>query len=579
MELEGALQRISLTNLPNAADVQLVSSSLVRISAELEHLEAVTTRVHAQLAEAKAALNRLQKTLHSLDRKRDKLKETVHSSRRLLADVSSPGRRIPTEILQEIFRLGLHTFPVVHGSVAPLLYGQVCRQWREVAHATPELWANIHITIPLTVGPGDSEGVLFSRGASLLESVTSWLDRAWGRPLRISIFTKPPSWNQQLIGFLSRFLARIGAYFEKCTYLSMVVPFECLDFLPSIEAMPILERVNLSHSCMPAIFDPPASFDPDVLSGLIYAPRLQNLSLSSWPNEVFRPIAKWGGLRYLTLRITSDDTFGPSEALNILTECSRLQSFTLVMSCTRWRWADTTAWAVPLEMSALRELRMDIVFSNFLGTFLSNIRLPAIRQLEVGIQRTLDEDDACQLLLRLRQALQLHQDLDALQLTAKRSPGHIMSPRLRQFIYAFLGVVPALSHLTLDMGSKLIHEEVLTALSVVNPLPRHGGPCPRLTEVVLLDQNDSLGPPDNSVLEAFLLSRLSPHEPNIPLRRFISPLRPSASCMTALQEFDGRLEIGVPPIASDTITRPQHFNSPFACAPSSLETTDANPSS
>ncbi|EKM75403.1 hypothetical protein AGABI1DRAFT_46506, partial [Agaricus bisporus var. burnettii JB137-S8] len=62
----------------------------------------------------------------------------------------SPIRRLIPEILQEIFWLCL---PVAHNSVlsaeeAPLLLGQVCHRWRQVAYSTPKLWCSLHISVP-----------------------------------------------------------------------------------------------------------------------------------------------------------------------------------------------------------------------------------------------------------------------------------------------------------------------------------------------------------------------------------------------------------------------------------------------
>ncbi|KAJ8582540.1 hypothetical protein M405DRAFT_750112, partial [Rhizopogon salebrosus TDB-379] len=54
----------------------------------------------------------------------------------------SPASYLPTEILQCIFKACLRSRDYVEPNIrsAPLLLCQICRRWRDVAEATPELW-------------------------------------------------------------------------------------------------------------------------------------------------------------------------------------------------------------------------------------------------------------------------------------------------------------------------------------------------------------------------------------------------------------------------------------------------------
>ncbi|KAJ8585946.1 hypothetical protein M405DRAFT_744431, partial [Rhizopogon salebrosus TDB-379] len=54
----------------------------------------------------------------------------------------SPASYLPTEILQHIFKTCLRDNHYVEPDIrcAPLLLCYVCRRWRDVAEATPELW-------------------------------------------------------------------------------------------------------------------------------------------------------------------------------------------------------------------------------------------------------------------------------------------------------------------------------------------------------------------------------------------------------------------------------------------------------
>ncbi|KAJ6554425.1 hypothetical protein B0H19DRAFT_868891, partial [Mycena capillaripes] len=52
-----------------------------------------------------------------------------------------PILTLPTEITVEIFTHCLPDEPCVpRTDTAPLLLGRICRTWREISLATPELW-------------------------------------------------------------------------------------------------------------------------------------------------------------------------------------------------------------------------------------------------------------------------------------------------------------------------------------------------------------------------------------------------------------------------------------------------------
>jgi hypothetical protein len=61
-----------------------------------------------------------------------------------------PVLTLPNEIVSEIF---LHTLPSAlsdhcpSSTQGPLLLGQICRKWREIALFTPALWSNIALTL------------------------------------------------------------------------------------------------------------------------------------------------------------------------------------------------------------------------------------------------------------------------------------------------------------------------------------------------------------------------------------------------------------------------------------------------
>ena len=104
---------------------------------ELQEISRVLVEPQARLARMNDEIERAQAALDELERQRDKLVRHIDQYRAL----TSPIRRIPREILQEIF---INCLPADRPAVmsereAPLLIGRVCSGWRSISQSTPEL--------------------------------------------------------------------------------------------------------------------------------------------------------------------------------------------------------------------------------------------------------------------------------------------------------------------------------------------------------------------------------------------------------------------------------------------------------
>ena len=143
-------------------------------------------------------INRLDALLREQKAKRQEMQNAVDQYNIII----SPVRRLPPDILQEIFWhcLPSHRNPVMISSEAPLLLTRICSSWRSTAYASPNIWSKLHI--PLPGDPGIStgyevfrdEGVLIrrcERFAQLMRSrcvvVREWLSRSGTCPLSLSI--------------------------------------------------------------------------------------------------------------------------------------------------------------------------------------------------------------------------------------------------------------------------------------------------------------------------------------------------------------------------------------------------------
>ncbi|KAL0579840.1 hypothetical protein V5O48_002148 [Marasmius crinis-equi] len=81
----------------------------------------------------------VRNVLAELRARRDALSQT---RARLEAMIRPSIRRLPTEILMDIFRI---TCEDNHKGTMPVLrLGGVCRRWRSITHASPALWSNIN---------------------------------------------------------------------------------------------------------------------------------------------------------------------------------------------------------------------------------------------------------------------------------------------------------------------------------------------------------------------------------------------------------------------------------------------------
>ncbi|KAF8150380.1 hypothetical protein K438DRAFT_2027209 [Mycena galopus ATCC 62051] len=93
----------------------------------------------ARLAEIDIEISSLERALFSLRERRAQVQERLDSCR-------YPVLTLPTEITSNIFINFLPVYPAcppLMGPSSPTLLTQICRHWRQIAVATPELWRAI----------------------------------------------------------------------------------------------------------------------------------------------------------------------------------------------------------------------------------------------------------------------------------------------------------------------------------------------------------------------------------------------------------------------------------------------------
>lgn len=245
-------------------------------------------------------VNQLQHKFDSLSLEKQGLNAFVEGHRRFL----SPARRLLPEILQEIF---YHCLPTAHNAVmyareAPLLLGQVCSQWRQIACSTPKLWSSIHIVV--------TPPLLSYRSSDIArqEAISAWLSRSGALPLSISMSTSGFGFSRHPRALINDqvqpFLDRITPFAQRWKSIHFTLRwFEWTDFFTQFSAsdLPLLESLHIEGYRRRRDM---SEFDFSSLSredGVLQAPRLRNLSLSSYLHRLLELRVRWKNLTCLDL--------------------------------------------------------------------------------------------------------------------------------------------------------------------------------------------------------------------------------------------------------------------------------------
>lgn len=144
---------------------KILSTNEIPDDSEYEAIRTVVSHTQTDLRLLDSEIAQVQTVLDGLRTKRAAIQQ--------FADAHAVQiRRVPVEILANIFMLCLPTHPGSDPKQAPLLLGQVCRSWRKISLSTPLLWSRIRI------GKVGNEG---ERSGAL----RMWLERSGDCPLSL----------------------------------------------------------------------------------------------------------------------------------------------------------------------------------------------------------------------------------------------------------------------------------------------------------------------------------------------------------------------------------------------------------
>lgn len=129
-----------------------------------------TSLVHTAIADAESTLKQLDTNIARLQENRIDCLEKLLKLKALMA----PIRRIPPEIMAEIFWWSLPDNPSPSVSSPPLLLGRICSGWRTITLSTAKLWSSLTMTPP-------------EIAQSTEIAMKTWLTRAGSCPLTLDI--------------------------------------------------------------------------------------------------------------------------------------------------------------------------------------------------------------------------------------------------------------------------------------------------------------------------------------------------------------------------------------------------------
>ncbi|KIM41000.1 hypothetical protein M413DRAFT_37267, partial [Hebeloma cylindrosporum] len=172
--------------------------------------------------------------------------------------ILSPIRRIPTDILHEIFSYcpTTHRNPVMSTKEAPLILTQICRSWRSVALSCPCIWARIHTPGAFDEDEFQAHGLpCYETMQMRCEHIQTWLSRSATFPISVSIdypysrwdpSDRQTSWEEKIV---KRLFETLSPFAPRWKDVEIRLPADLhphLEALIPVENLPNLRNLKIS---------------------------------------------------------------------------------------------------------------------------------------------------------------------------------------------------------------------------------------------------------------------------------------------------------------------------------------------
>ncbi|KAJ7616768.1 hypothetical protein DFH06DRAFT_1483656 [Mycena polygramma] len=260
-----------------------------------------------------------------------------------------PVLTLPNELLSEIFVQFLPAYPECPsftGAFSPTLLTQICRQWREIALATPSLWRAIQLTL------SDNELDMSTRQ---FEMSDVWLARSGCSALSFRIHEK---------GMQVETFRTLAPHYARVEYLDLRL---CRSRSGIEGPMPLLRHLEVDLDYIPT-----STSDPRDVFSCREAPLLRTVKLNDF--AAFHVTVPWGQLTDLTLT-----TVYPTECEPVLRRVPDL------VHCELWITYDPDYDGPSSEIPLLRleSLIMHNYEHEATTGFLHAFMTPALRRLQI----------------------------------------------------------------------------------------------------------------------------------------------------------------------------------------------------
>ena len=298
----------------------LLGTNYIPTNSETRQILNFLSQPLSELSRLETEIDRHQAIIDDLNEQRDKAKKIVDAHRALL----SPARRLPPEIVQEIFVRCLPTThnPAKSTTVAPLLLGRICSAWRNISLSTPRLWSSIHLVVPTHNDISKIIAIIQLR----CEALKEWLGRSGTLPLSISLtITDNPHPRDVSTASMIESLIQFS---HRWNIIDLRVPYGLLEPLNDLtkDDVPCLEAIKIDD-----IFNWDGSELPQWHFSIIgTAPRLHRVSFVHFQGVPHNLPLPWARLTELSLETNQTaSSLNHNEALVTLKQCPNLQRCTL----------------------------------------------------------------------------------------------------------------------------------------------------------------------------------------------------------------------------------------------------------
>ncbi|KAJ7437750.1 hypothetical protein FB451DRAFT_1450356 [Mycena latifolia] len=340
---------------------------------EIAEIKALFIEPTLRLEDLDHRIADLQNALDKLVDEHTRISTYVEAHKALI----SPARRLPLDILEEIFVacLPTHRNCVMSAVEAPVLLGRVCGSWRSISLLTPRLWSRVHVVEP-TFKPQHTQALFKEKLAQRLEITKTWLGRSGQCLLSISLqCPSPGSIMLSLTGSSAQILRALFPFSSRWEHIAFVIHPSILATMSDLtEAdVPMLKSVELNVAL--------ETFRWSSL-GFLQAPRICSVSIrtqSLTPSEL--PL-RWDCLTNLSVvQVLQRDFITNAAALQVFSLCPQLRTCGLAVRGAPGTGSGAAGLIVELPFLYSLELRCLGTFSAIISQLFDQLSLPQLRDL------------------------------------------------------------------------------------------------------------------------------------------------------------------------------------------------------